>query len=277
MLLDLLKTILLGIIEGLTEFLPVSSTGHLIVASSLLNFPAGAALRVTFDIFIQLGAILAVVWYYRRELVGLAITAPSQAGPRRFLLAVLVAFLPVAVLGLVFKDFIESKLFGPAPVAYALIAGGIVILLAETSLSRRGHRTDLSEITLPMALLICLAQCFALIPGVSRSLASIFGGMIAGLDRKTATVFSFYLAIPTLGVATVYSLVKSLRQLQAGDLVYLAVGLVVSFFVALWVIDRFLRFVQHNTFRGFAFYRIAVGIVILILIGAGILSATAGS
>lgn len=267
---ELLKVILLGIVEGMTEFLPISSTGHLIVASALLQFQS--ALGGTFEIFIQFGAVVAVVLYYRAELLKQVQTATSDAGVRHFWLAVIIAFIPAAVIGVLFGDKIKELLFNPTVVAISLIVGGIVFLVVErTGVAARASTNDIQRITPLQALGIGVAQTIALIPGVSRSGASIVGGMLTGLDRETATRFSFFLAIPTLGIATLYDLVKNLKSVQGNDLVNLLLGAVVSGIVAWISIGWLLRFVSRNSFVSFGVYRIVAGVVILLLVAAQIL------
>jgi undecaprenyl-diphosphatase len=260
----LLKAIVLGIVEGVTEFLPVSSTGHLIVAAEMLDFhempPA------TFEIFIQLGAILAVVWDFRAPLARTVRNAVTSDGADRALLAkVLLAFIPAAALGLLAGDTIEAFLFNPTTVGIALIVGGVIILVIE-----RWHWPFTAErieaVTWRQALWVGLAQVTALIPGVSRAGATIIGGVLAGMDRPTATQFSFYLAIPTLVAASLYSLLKSLSLLSPADALPLAVGFVTAFFSAMIVVRAFLGYVRGHDFRVFGYYRILAGLVILALL-----------
>lgn len=265
-MIDLIHVILLGILEGVTEFLPISSTGHLIVATSILNFRP--ALRDTFDIFIQLGAVVAVVAYYRRDLWAQARAIRSDRGVQHLWLMIAVAFIPAAILGVLFRGFIKATLFRPEIVAASLIIGGIVILVLERQRRITGAdaapTTELLAITLPQAGMIGLAQTIALIPGVSRAAASIFGGMFAGLSRENATRFSFLLAIPTLGGATLAELVLSLDELNSDDLALLLIGAVVSGIVAYITIRWLLRYIATHSFVPFGIYRIVVGILILI-------------
>ncbi|MFN8419229.1 MAG: undecaprenyl-diphosphate phosphatase [Anaerolineae bacterium] len=262
----LIKVIILGVVEGVTEFLPISSTGHLIVATRILQYPP-EVIRDTFEIFIQFGAVIAVVVFYARELLQMAQKLPSDRNTQRFWLNLFVAFLPAAVIGFLFSDQIKAALFNPVVVAISLIVGGIIFLLIE-----RGERTpdahNFDQLTIRHALTIGIAQVFALIPGVSRSGASIIGGMLSGLDRQVATKFSFYLAIPTLGIATLYDMFKSLRSgvVTGADLPIFGVGALVSFIVALIAIAWLLRFVANNSFRAFGIYRIVAGIIILALV-----------
>jgi len=261
---DLIVAVILGLVEGLTEFLPVSSTGHLIVAGSLLNFTGERA--KLFEIVIQAGAIVAVCWEYRVRLFAVARGLPRDRGAQRFVLNLLIAFLPAAVLGLAFASAIKARLFAPLPVAGAFIAGALVILWAER---RQRARPDsvrirsVDELRWTDALKIGFAQAFALIPGTSRSGATIIGGMLFGLSRQAATEFSFFLAIPTLFAATGYDLVKNRHLLSTGDLSMIAVGFAVAFVSAFFTIRALLRYVAHHDFVPFAWYRIAFGLVIL--------------
>jgi len=261
---DLLVAAILGLVEGLTEFLPVSSTGHLIVAGSLLNFTGERA--KLFEIVIQAGAIVAVCWEYRARLFAVARGLPRERAAQRFVLNLLIAFLPAAVLGLAFASAIKARLFAPVPVAGAFIAGALVILWAER---RQRARPDsvrirsVDELSWPDALKIGFAQAFALIPGTSRSGATIIGGMLFGLSRQAATEFSFFLAIPTLFAATGYDLFKNRDLLSGGGLSMIAVGFVVAFVSAFFTIRALLRYVAHHDFVPFAWYRIAFGLVIL--------------
>jgi undecaprenyl-diphosphatase len=256
----LLKALILGIVEGATEFLPISSTGHLIIASDLLNYPEPA--RATFEIFIQLGAILAVFWHYREPLLDLGRRAPTDAKAGIFVLKVLLAFLPAAVVGLLFHHWIEEHLFSVRSVAWALVGGGIVILLIE----RRQHTPvvqTVEEMSWRDALWVGIAQVTALYPGVSRAGATIMGGLLAGLGRPTATQFSFYLALPTISAASVFSILKSLSDLTAADIAPLTVGFIAAFASALLVIRGFIRYVQTHDFRVFGYYRIIFGLLLL--------------
>jgi undecaprenyl-diphosphatase len=264
---DLIKVIILGIIEGLTEFLPISSTGHLIVAAALLDF--GAGMGGTFEIFIQVGAVVAVIVYYRAQLLKQVASVPKDRGVQRFWLGIIIAFIPAAALGFLFIDEIKAVLFSPTVVAISLIVGGIIFLVIERmGIAEKAATHEITAITPRQAIIVGLAQITSLIPGVSRSGASIVGGMLSGLDRATATQFSFYLAIPTLGIATLYDLIKSLSQLRSGDLVFLIVGAVVSGIVAWLSIGWLLRYVSRNSFTAFGYYRIIAGIVILVLVAA---------
>ena len=256
----LFMAVFLGIVEGVTEFLPISSTGHLILVEDLLGFegPPGKL----FEIVIQLGAILSVVWIYRglfwRTLMGLAGHRPSQ----HLTINVIIAFLPAGILGAAFGGLIKSVLFNPWVVSCAMILGGIAIMVVErTHQTPRIHSSD--EIPRSRALLIGVFQCVAMIPGVSRSAATIMGALIMGVDRKTAAEFSFFLAVPTMFGATFYDIYKSRHDLDTHGLATIGVGFVVSFLVALVVIRWLLRFISSHNFTSFAIYRIIVGVVML--------------
>ena len=261
---NLLVAAILGVVEGLTEFLPVSSTGHLIVAGSLLGYTGEKA--KLFEIVIQAGAILAVCWEYRAKLFAVAAGIFRDRGAQRFVLNLFVAFLPASILGLAFGSAIKAKLFAPAPVAAAFIAGAIVIFWVERRQRRnpREARIDkIDDMRWPDALKIGIAQAFALIPGTSRSGATIIGGMLFGLSRTAATEFSFFLAIPTLLAATGYEFVRNRHLLAGGDLTMVGVGFVTAFVSAFFVVRALLRYVAHQDFVPFAWYRIAFGLVIL--------------
>jgi undecaprenyl-diphosphatase len=259
----LLKAAILGIVEGLTEFLPISSTGHLILAGELLDFndEKGKA----FLIMIQTGAMLAVVWQYRVKFTDLAVGVFHRRAAQIFVLKLFVAFLPAAIVGLLLGSLIKAHLFGSIPVAVALIAGAFVILAVERYY--KSWRIDsIDDMTFRDALLVGLAQCCALIPGVSRAGATIIGGMLCGLSRKAATEFSFFLAVPTLIAAGGYDLMKHRGEFSADDAAILAVGLIVSFISALICIRWLLRYVASHNFNVFAWYRIVLGAIILIVL-----------
>jgi undecaprenyl-diphosphatase len=262
----LLKALIMGIVEGLTEFLPISSTGHLIVVGKLLQFPE--AIAATFEIFIQLGAILAVVVYFARELISLLKRSLSESSARRLLVNVLIAFVPAAIVGVLLSNFIKTYLFNPITVAIALFVGGTIMLLVEWR-PRQPEVTDLEAVDTPRAFGIGVAQVAALIPGASRSASTIVGGLLVGLDRVTAVRFSFYLSIPTMLAATVFDFVRSLDEMQASVLPAFAVGSIASFVVALIVIRFFLSYVARRDLKPFAWYRIALGVVIFGLALAG--------
>ena len=278
----LLKAAVMGVVEGLTEFLPISSTGHLILAGALLGFEDEKA--KVFDIAIQTGAILAVVIVYWHKIAGTIVALPTQRMARRFALNVLIAFLPAVVLGLLFGKFIKSHLFTPTVVASTFIVGGFIILWVEGWGSRRKpdeHPNDHARIqnvesmTPKDAFKVGLVQCLAMVPGTSRSGATIIGGMLLGLSRKAATDFSFYLAIPTLIGAGAYSLYKERALLSMADLPVFLVGLLFSFLSA-WVCVRWLlRYIASHSFVPFAWYRIAFGCVVLLTSWGGWVSWTA--
>lgn len=257
----LIKALIMGIVEGLTEFLPVSSTGHLILAGSLLNF-LDKEKRDVFEIFIQMGAMLAVVWEYRSKFFNIAVRVPVDASARRFVGNVLVAFMPAAVLGLLFSHRIKEWLFHPVPVAIAFIVGGFIILWAE----KRQHVAMIAsadDMQWRDALKVGFAQCLALLPGTSRSGATIIGGLFFGLSRRAATEFSFFLAVPTLSAASLYSMWKVRALLTTADIDVFAVGFVASFIAAFVMVRALLRFIATHTFVAFAWYRIAFGLLIL--------------
>jgi len=256
--------IVLGLVEGLTEFLPVSSTGHLIVAGHLLGYTGPAA--ATFEIFIQLGAILAVVWEYRRQLAAMVSGAAGvvpDAGRRGLARNLAVAFLPAGLAGFVLMDVIERHLFNPITVAGALVAGGVAMLAIEWSRPRPSISSVLA-IPLRCAFWVGMAQVLSLFPGVSRAAATIMGGMVVGLDRRTSTEFSFYLAIPTMLMAAASNLWYSRGLLSSSDLGFFAAGFVVAFVSALLAVRSFLRFVSRYDLKPFAWYRIALGVVLLL-------------
>jgi undecaprenyl-diphosphatase len=268
---SLLTALLLGIVEGLTEFLPVSSTGHLIVAGSLLSYTGEQA--KTFEIVIQAGAILAVCWEYRVKLVAVLRGLVSDAAAQRFALNLFIAFLPAAALGLVFSKAIKAHLFAPVPVACAFVVGALVILWAERRQETRPETvriTTIDAMTWTDALKVGCAQAFALIPGTSRSGATIIGGMLFGMSRVAATEFSFFLAIPTLFAATGYSLWKDATLLSAQALPAFGVGFVAAFLSAFACVRWLIRYVGHHDFVPFVWYRIAFGAIILVTAYAGI-------
>ena len=271
-MIDIIKVIILGIVEGITEFLPISSTGHLIITAALLDMNFSAALEGTFEIFIQLGAVIAVVVYYRRDFIQQLCTVRTNPAVRRLWLGLIIGTFPLAVLGFLLRDYVKAVLFNPIVVAVSLIIGGVLFLIIE----RRPVRTEslttsVVEISTRQAAAIGLIQAVALIPGVSRSAMSIFGGLFAGLDRQTATKFSFYLAIPTLGGATLVDLVLSMKDINGSDLIYLAIGALVSGIVAWFVIGWLLRFITRSNFIPFGYYRIAAGVIVLLLTSASLL------
>ncbi|MDD4905080.1 MAG: undecaprenyl-diphosphate phosphatase [Methylobacter tundripaludum] len=256
-----IKTIILGIVEGLTEFLPVSSTGHLILVGDLLSFNDDKG--KLFEIVIQVGAIMAVCWEYRAKIAAVIMGLPSQKPAQKFALNLMIAFMPLASLGLLFGKYIKAVLFKPIPVALAFIVGAFVIIWAE----KREHKIRIHEVEdlSPLdALKLGIAQAFALIPGTSRSGATIIGGLLFGLSRKAATEFSFFLAIPTLIVASLYDLYKHRDLLDlAIDAPYFAAGLVAAFLSALLAIKALLRYISHHDFIIFAWYRIVFGLLVI--------------
>jgi len=269
----LAKAAVMGIVEGLTEFLPVSSTGHLILAGSLLGFDDAKA--KVFDIAIQTGAILAVVIVYWQKIRATLVALPTEAQAQRFSLNVLIAFFPAVVLGLLFGKAIKANLFTPVVVASAFIIGGFIILWAErrqkVAVQLKAVRVNEVEEMTPMdALKVGLVQCLAMIPGTSRSGATIIGGMLLGLSRKAATDFSFYLAIPTLIGAGVYSLYKERALLSVADIPMFAVGLLFSFLSAWLCVRWLLKYIATHSFVPFAWYRIAFGIVVLATAWSGL-------
>ena len=259
----LANALLLGVVEGLTEFLPISSTGHLILVSSLLgvNDEKGKV----FDIVIQLGAILAVCWEYRARFAKAFSGLASDPVQQRFAANLFVAFLPAAIVGLALQSQIKKHLFNPVSVAIALVIGALVIFAIERWYKRHGAPRvgSVDEMTWADALKVGLAQCFSLIPGTSRSGATIMGGMVFGLSRQAATEFSFFLSVPIMFAATGYQVVKYRDLFTAADAAPFAVGFVVSFLSALLAVRALIRYVAHHDFNAFAWYRIALGAVVL--------------
>ena len=259
-LLLLLKALILGVVEGLTEFLPISSTGHLILAGDLLDF--NDARGKLFEIVIQSGAILAVVWEYRVKITEVVRGLPREPAAQRFALNVLIAFMPLAIIGLLFGKVIKAHLFNAPTVAATFILGGLIILWAE----RREHSIrvqSVDELSPVDAIKLGMAQALALIPGTSRSGATIIGGLFMGLSRRAATEFSFFLAIPTLIAATFYQLYKERALLSFDDIGMWVVGFMAAFVSAFWAVRGLLRYISTHDFTIFAWYRIAFGIVVL--------------
>ena len=255
-----LQAVILGVVEGLTEFLPISSTGHQIVVADLLGF--GGVRAMAFNIIIQLGAILAVMWEYRRKILITVFNVPRQPEAQRFTANLLIAFLPAVVIGVAFADLIHEYLFNAITVAAALIIGGLVMLWAE----RRQHEVTVEEVddmTWKEALKIGFAQCLAMIPGTSRSASTIIGGLLFGLSRKAATEFSFFLAMPTMVGAAVYSGYKYRHLFQPDDLPVFAIGFVTSFIFAMIAVRALLKFISNHSYAVFAWYRIGFGLLIL--------------
>lgn len=254
------QAIILGIVEGLTEFLPISSTGHQIIVADLIDF--GGERAMAFNIIIQLGAILAVVWEFRRKIIEVVLGVRSESSARHFTVNLLVAFMPAVVLGVLFADFIHHHLFNPITVAAALVVGGVIMLWAE----RRDHRIEVEHVdqmNWTHALKIGLVQCLAMIPGTSRSGSTIIGGLLFGLSRKAATEFSFFLAMPTMVGAAVYSGYKYRDLFQPADLPVFAIGFVVSFIFAMIAVRALLKFIANHSYALFAWYRIVFGLLIL--------------
>ena len=260
-----LKALIMGIVEGLTEFLPISSTGHLILAGSLLNF-TGEKIKV-FEIVIQAGAMLAVCWEYRVKIGSVIAGLFSDAKAQRFVLNLVIAFLPAAVLGLLFSKKIKAVLFAPVPVALAFIIGGVIILWVERRQKANpvaARIKSIDDMTPLDALKVGFAQAFALVPGTSRSGATIIGGMLFGLSRKAATEFSFFLAIPTLFAATIYSLYKDRALLSMADIPLFGIGTVSAFVSAFFCVRWLLRYISTHDFTVFAWYRVVFGIIVII-------------
>jgi undecaprenyl-diphosphatase len=258
-----LKALIMGLVEGFTEFLPISSTGHLILTASLLNF-TGEKVKV-FEIAIQAGAMLAVCWEYRARIGSVLAGLSSDPKARRFVLNLLIAFMPAAALGFLFNTAIKTMLFSPVPVALAFILGGMLIIWIERS-NKHGARSRIETVDDMSALdafKVGCAQAFALIPGTSRSGATIIGGMMFGLSRMAATEFSFFLAIPTLFAATVYSVYKERALLSAADLPWFAVGGIAAFFSAFLCVRWLLRYISTHDFTMFAWYRIVFGFIVI--------------
>lgn len=261
----LIKAAIMGIVEGLTEFLPISSTGHLILAGALLGFDDAKA--KVFDIAIQTGAIFAVILVYWQKIRDTLVALPTEKQAQQFALNVFVAFVPAVLLGLLFGKAIKANLFTPVVVATTFIIGGFIILWAEKRQKNNPAAARIQEVeamTLTDAIKVGLVQCLAMIPGTSRSGATIIGGMLLGLSRKAATDFSFYLAIPTLIGAGVYSLYKDRALLSVADLPMFGVGLLFAFISAWLCIRWLLRYIASHSFVPFAWYRIVFGIVVLI-------------
>jgi undecaprenyl-diphosphatase len=266
----ILQPVILGIVEGLTEFLPISSTGHLILAGSLLGWTDEKS--KLFDVAIQTGAILAVLWFYRRKLLEVVTNLGRSPVARRLVLNLVIAFLPAAVLGVAFGKLIKRVLFKPVPVALAFIIGAVVIIVVERwyrSAGRTPRVLDVDDIGTGDAVKVGFAQAFALVPGTSRSGATIIGGMLFGLSRSTATEFSFFLAIPTLIGAGVYDTFKYRALLTAADLPLFGVGFIFAFISALICVQWLIRFVATHDFIPFAYYRIAFGAFVLISASLG--------
>ena len=266
----LLKAAIMGIVEGLTEFLPISSTGHLILAGSLMGFVGGKA--KVFEIAIQTGAIFAVMLVYWQKIRSTLVELPTSREAQKFALNVFIGFLPAVVLALLFGKYVQEHLFTPVIVATTFIVGGFIILWAENRPAAATRVLSVDDMTPVDALKVGLVQCLALIPGMSRSGSTIIGGMVMGLSRKAATDFSFFLAMPTLIGAGVYSLYKDRALLSMDDVPLFAVGLVFSFISAWLCVRWLLRFISTNSFVPFAWYRIVFGIVVLVTAYTGVVN-----
>jgi undecaprenyl-diphosphatase len=267
MMSDALRAVILGIIEGVTEFLPVSSTGHLLLAERFFNLGEGAFWN-SFTVLIQLGAILAILAIYFVKLWRVALGMFTNSDDRRFVIGVLVAFLPAVIIGLIAGKYIKEFLFNPWVVCFSLIVGGAILLWVD-QLDHKPHEHDATKFPLPMYLTIGIAQCLAMIPGVSRSGASIVAAMLLGADKRAAAEFSFFLAIPTMIGAFAYDFYKNRGEMNADHIGIVAIGFVVSFITALVVVKTFLNYVTRNGFTLFAWWRVIVGTLGLIALALG--------
>lgn len=265
---SLLGPIILGIVEGLTEFIPVSSTGHLILTEKLIGYEGKQAGII--DVVIQVGAILAICWLYRSRLWSVVRGLPHDPAAQRFARNVMIAFMPAVVIGAIAHDFIKSVLFSPHVVACSLIVGGVAIILIERWVATRPkHDSDVAALRPSTALGVGLCQLLSLIPGVSRSGATIMGGIAIGIDRRTATEFSFFLAIPTMFGAAALDLFKNRDAISPDDTIAIMVGMAVAFIVAMLVVKWLVRFVERHGFTMFGWYRIGAGLLALLLLGLG--------
>jgi undecaprenyl-diphosphatase len=262
MLVDIFKAAGLGIVEGLTEYVPVSSTGHLLLLEHFFGF-GDDDFGNTFAVLIQLGAILALLSIYFKKLLQIAVAMPSDAKARRFVIGVLIAFLPAAVVGALLHGFIKGVLFNPWIVCFSLIVGGAVLLYVD-SLDLRPRYRDATAFSLPMYLGIGICQCFAMIPGVSRSGATIVPAMLFGADRRSAAEFSFYLAMPTMAGAFAFDLYKNGAHMSSSNILVVAIGFITSFIAGWFVVKRFLDYVSGHGFDLFAWWRVIVGTLGLI-------------
>ncbi|GAC1508297.1 MAG: undecaprenyl-diphosphate phosphatase [Bradyrhizobium sp.] len=267
MMSDALRAVILGIIEGVTEFLPVSSTGHLLLAERFFNLGEGVFWN-SFTVLIQLGAILAILWIYFARLWSVALGMFTNPDDRRFVIGVVVAFLPAAVIGAAFGSFIKGHLFNPWVVCFSLIVGGAILLWVD-QLDLKPRQHDATKFPLPMYLTIGFAQCLAMIPGVSRSGASIVAAMLLGADKRAAAEFSFFLAIPTMVGAFAYDFYKNRAEMTTDHLGIIAIGFVVSFITAVIVVNTFLNYVTRHGFAVFARWRVIVGKLGLIALAMG--------
>jgi len=267
MIADTLRAVILGVVEGVTEFLPVSSTGHLLLAGRFFNLGEDDFWK-SFDILIQLGAILAIVALYFVKLWRIAIGALTNPEDRRFIIGVLIAFLPAVVIGLIAGRLIKEYLFNPWVVCFSLIVGGAILMWVD-QIDHKPHEHDATKFPLPMYLWIGIAQCLAMIPGVSRSGATIVSAMLLGADKRAAAEFSFFLAIPTMVGAFVYDFYKNRADMTTDHLGIIAIGFVVSFVVAIIVVKSFLQYVTRHGFALFAWWRVIVGTLGLVALAMG--------
>ncbi len=263
MFLDIFKAIILGLVEGITEFLPISSTGHLIIVNKWLSF--GPAFTSMFDVVVQLGAILAVVVVFWKKLWPFAKDLSDRANVLNLWKKTILAVVPALILGALFGGLIEEKLFNPTVVAVALVVGGIILILVDNKQATTGTVLSVKDISYRTAFYIGLFQCLAMVPGTSRAAATIIGAMLLGASRTVAVEFSFFLAIPTMLAASAYSLLKHGAVISASEFVILAVGFATAFFTALVVIKFLLNYIQNNNFKAFGYYRIGLGVLVLIL------------
>ncbi len=259
---DFLKAITLGVIEGLTEFLPVSSTAHLLLASYLIDF--WTIKNNLFEIVIQFGAILAILVLYRKRVFELVLKIKEKK-QQKFILNLIIAFLPAAIIGGLFHGFIKQYLFANLVIALALIIGGVIMILIERK-KPKSQIEDVENISLKAAFFIGLFQALAMVPGISRSGATIIGGILLGLNRKAAAEFSFFLAIPTIAAASFYDLLKNYRELSFDNMELILVGMIASFISALLVIKWFIHFISRNSFAVFGIYRIALGVLVILFL-----------
>jgi undecaprenyl-diphosphatase len=259
---DLIKAVVLGIVEGLTEFVPVSSTAHLLITSYLIDFQS--VKNGTFEIVIQLGAIMAICVVYHKKILSLLVNF-KQKNQQNLIINIALAFLPAAIIGLMFHGLIKKFLFSNFVIALTLIFGGILMIIIDRK-ERKSDVLEIENIKPKTAFYIGLFQCLAMIPGFSRSGATIIGGLLVGLNRKVATEFSFFLAIPTIAAASFYDLIKNYSEIDFGGMQLILVGLVSSFISAILVIKWFINFVSKNNFIPFGIYRILIGLIILLFI-----------
>lgn len=258
---EIIKAVLLGVVEGITEFLPISSTGHLILVNQWVAFTE--ELTVTFDVFIQLGAILAVVVYFRKKITPAGISGFTDKHYLDFWLKIIIAFLPAVFFGLLFADFIEVHLFNVETVSASLFIGGFLLIILDRN-NKRGNIETVEHLPYKVALYIGLFQVLAMVPGTSRSAATIIGALLLGCTRKLAAEFSFFLAIPTIFAASAYSLVKSNIEFSVNDLIVLGTGFIASFIVAMWVIKFLMSYIRDHTFAVFGYYRMGLAALIFL-------------